>query len=85
MADLFIAARAGDVQLCLERARLGIVAGMNNGGIGHRRTICDVILLFNDGNAQMIHRQVSRQHCAGDTCPDNHNIIHNYISPFFQQ
>ena len=84
LAELWIQSRPFHVELCLQGSRLRIIAGMDDGGVGHRRPVGDIIFFFNDCNAQMTGGKIPGKHSAGNPRPDNHNIIHimKYLSFF---
>ena len=81
LAEIGIQTGAADIHLCLHRAVFGIVAGMDDGGIGHGRPIGNVILLLQNGNFQLKARQAAGNQGPRNPCADYHCVIsHDVLS-----
>ena len=60
------------------RAGMGVVARVDDGGIGLAGTVCNVVALFQHRHGQLVARQLVSARRTDDAAADDDDIVHNF-------
>ena len=74
-----------DIELCHQGTMLGVIACMNNGGIGFGSSAAHVFGTLDNQNLSLLAGQFPGNGAAGDTCADYDYIIHETTTPFIDE